>query len=281
MAFPSFVARSAQKLALGGAVVALAIWIAAEVVERTQLGADLAASRARLQAEVSGQFVGARPAGSMRRSRPSRSMPRRCGWPNKATPPPPAACSTWPRPASRTSADPVAITIYGARNQPVAWVGPIRRRAGRPADRTGVPLPRAEHARPAAGPRAAGRGSGRPGAPHRRRGRRGAAVARRPRRPWPAPTSRSRPASSRSRCGCQFEGAADAGPDAFIIRTPAGEPLAAVQLSDADLTAARQRIRDRRFAGRTRRWRPSCCCCSPERCSTGGARRDRCRWRRA
>ena len=57
MVFPSFVARSAQKLVLGGAVVALAIWIAAEVAERTQLGADLAASRARLQAEVSGQFV--------------------------------------------------------------------------------------------------------------------------------------------------------------------------------------------------------------------------------
>jgi len=46
----------------------------------------------------------------------------------------------------------------------------------------------------------------------------------------------------------QFEGAADAGPDAFIIRTPTGEPLAAVQLSDADLEASRARIRDRRFA---------------------------------
>src|SRR5690554_6698578 len=57
MALPSFVARSAQKLALGGLVAALAIWVAAQVVERTQLGADLAASRARLQAEVSGQFV--------------------------------------------------------------------------------------------------------------------------------------------------------------------------------------------------------------------------------
>jgi len=57
MAFPSFIARSAQTLALGGAVAAAAIWLAAEVVERTQLGPDLATSRARLQAEVSGQFA--------------------------------------------------------------------------------------------------------------------------------------------------------------------------------------------------------------------------------
>ena len=46
----------------------------------------------------------------------------------------------------------------------------------------------------------------------------------------------------------QFEGAADAGPDAFVIRSPSNEPLAAVIVSDADLQAARQRIRDRLYA---------------------------------
>ena len=46
----------------------------------------------------------------------------------------------------------------------------------------------------------------------------------------------------------QFEGAADAGPDAFIIRSPSDEPLAAVIVSDADLHAARLRIRDRLYA---------------------------------
>ena len=46
----------------------------------------------------------------------------------------------------------------------------------------------------------------------------------------------------------QFEGAADAGPGAFVVRTSSGEPLASVQLSDADLQASRQRFRDRRLA---------------------------------
>ena len=46
----------------------------------------------------------------------------------------------------------------------------------------------------------------------------------------------------------QFEGASDAGPDAFVIRSSTNEPLAAVTVSDADLQRARQRIRDRLLA---------------------------------
>ena len=46
----------------------------------------------------------------------------------------------------------------------------------------------------------------------------------------------------------QFEGASDAGPDAFVIRSSTNEPLAAVTVSDVDLQRARQRIRDRLFA---------------------------------
>jgi signal transduction histidine kinase len=46
----------------------------------------------------------------------------------------------------------------------------------------------------------------------------------------------------------QFEGASDAGPDAFVIRSATSEPLAAVIVADEDLRGARQRIR-RQLAG--------------------------------
>src|ERR671918_357689 len=52
MTFPPFVARAAARLAAGGLVAAAAIAVAALVIERTQLGGDLEASRARLRAEV-------------------------------------------------------------------------------------------------------------------------------------------------------------------------------------------------------------------------------------
>ena len=52
MTFPSFVTRAAKRIAFGGVVTAAAIAVAALVIERTALGGDLAASRARLQAEV-------------------------------------------------------------------------------------------------------------------------------------------------------------------------------------------------------------------------------------
>ena len=122
MAFPSFVARSAQKLAWGGAVVALAIWAAAEVVERTQLGADLAASRAKLEAEVSGHFVGL----GRRLDTAAQAVTLDAETVRLAEQGDAAATRRLFDLATagvRTSADPVAITIYGARNQPVAWVG--------------------------------------------------------------------------------------------------------------------------------------------------------------
>ena len=122
MTFPSFVARSAQKLALGGAVAALAIWIAAVVVERTQLGPDLAASRARLQAEVSGQFValGNRLTAAVRAVALDAETVRLAEQGDAA-----ATRRLFDLAAEgvRTSPQPVAITIYGGRNQPVAWVG--------------------------------------------------------------------------------------------------------------------------------------------------------------
>ena len=122
MVFPAFVARSAQKLVLGGAVVALAIWIAAEVTERTQLGADLAASRARLQAEVSGQFVtlGSRLNEAVRAVTLDAETVRLAEQGDAAAT---RRLFDLAAAGARTSPGPVAITIYGARNQPVAWVG--------------------------------------------------------------------------------------------------------------------------------------------------------------
>ncbi|MGE3488502.1 MAG: ATP-binding protein [Vicinamibacterales bacterium] len=246
MAFPPFVARSAQKLVLGGAVAALAIWIAAVVVERTQLGPDLAASRTLLQAEVSGQFV----ALSNRLNEAVRAVSLDAETVRLA--------EQGDAPATRqlfdlaaggvnTSPEPVAITIYGARDQPVAWVGRSQEvadaRLTGPASlflaqsTQGLQMVRVQPVVDAADP-----------ARHI-----GAVVAE-------APLSRDAtppmagadfaletsivPVSLR----LPFEGAAEPGPDAFIIRTPTGEPLATVQLSDADLEASRTRIRDRRLA---------------------------------
>src|SRR5687767_3255505 len=58
MTFPPFVARGALRIAAGGLVTAAAIAVAAIVIERTQLGPDLVTSRARLRAEVEGEFAG-------------------------------------------------------------------------------------------------------------------------------------------------------------------------------------------------------------------------------
>lgn len=246
MAFPSFIARSAQKLALGGAVAALAIWVAAEVVERTQLGPDPAASRARLQAEVSGQFAAlgrrldaavtavALDAETMRLAEQGDAVATRRLFDQAAA-------------GVKASGNGVAITIYGARNQPLGWVGrsddvPDARLTGSASQflaqsTQGLQL---VHVQPVVDPADPARHLGAivAGAPLSPDGR--APMAG---QDFSLETSIV-PVSLR----LQFEGAADAGPEAFIIRTPAGEPLAAVQRSDADLTASRQRIRDRRTA---------------------------------
>ncbi|MDP2391311.1 MAG: hypothetical protein Q8N52_13360, partial [Acidobacteriota bacterium] len=147
----------------------------------------------------------------------------------------------------KVSGDGVAITIYGARNQPLGWVGrsedvPDARLTGSASQflaqsTQGLQL---VHVQPVVDPADPARHLGAivAGAPLSPEGR--APMAG---QDFSLETSIV-PVSLR----LQFEGAADAGPDAFIIRTPAGEPLTAVQLSDADLAASRQRIRDRRNA---------------------------------
>ena len=246
MVSPYFVARSVQKLVLGGAVVAMAIWIAGEVAERTQLGADLAASRALLQAEVSGQFVtlGNRLDEAVRAVTLDAETVLLAEQGDVA-----ASRRLFDLAAAgaRTSPGPVAITIYGARNQPVAWVGrsedvPDARLAG-PASlflgqsTYGLQLVRVQPVVDAADPER----------------QIGAVVAETPlSRDGPTPMAGADFALETSMVPVslrlQFEDTASAGPDTFIVRTSSGVPLAAVQLSDADLQASRQRIRDRRMA---------------------------------
>ncbi len=246
MVLPTFVARSARRLALGGAVAAVAIWAAAVTVERAQLGADLAASRARLQSEVSDQFaaLGNRldeavrgvvlDAETVRLAEQGDAVATRRLFDVAAT-------------GARTSPRPIAITIYGARNQPVAWVGrsesvPNARLTG-PADlflaqsTQGLQLVRVQPIVDASDP-----------ARHV-----GAVVAESPlSRDGRPPMAGSEFALETSivpvSLRLQFEGAADAGPGAFIIRTPAGAPLAAVDLPDADLEASRRRVHEWRIA---------------------------------
>lgn len=246
MVSPSFVARSVQKLVLGGAVVAMAIWITGEVAERTQLGTDLAASRALLQAEVSGQFVtlGNRLDEAVRAVTLDAETVLLAEQGDVA-----ASRRLFDLAAAgaRTSPGSVAITIYGARNQPVAWVGrsedvPDARLAG-PASlflgqsTYGLQLFRVQPVVDAADPER----------------QIGAVVAETPlSRDGPTPMAGADFALETSMVPVslrlQFEDTASAGPDTFIVRTSSGEPLAAVQLSDADLQASRQRIRDRRMA---------------------------------
>ena len=198
MTFPSFVTRAALRIALGGLVAAAAIAVAALVIERTQLGGDLAASRARLRAEVEGEFAAL--AGRLDQAVRAVTLDAEtCAGPSRAMRRPRGSCSIRSRPAPR--APDVAVTIYGAANQPVAWLGRSedvpdarltgpRRRSWRKAARACSwsacsrcsirPIPRGTSARWS-----------------RRRRCRGSTARR-----CPARSSRSRPASCRSRCGC-------------------------------------------------------------------------------
>lgn len=246
MALPPFVVPIARRLLAGGLLAAVAIWVGGEAFERARLGSDLAASRARLHGEVRARFselsdgldLAVRTvtldADTVRLAeRGDADAARRLF--DQAT-------------AGATAGGPsVAVTIFAADHQPIAWVGrsqdvPDARLTG-PASlflgqsTQGLQLVRVQPAVDLADP-----------------GRHiGAIVAEAPlARGGPAPIVDMEfsldtsivPAPLRLR----FEGAADAGPDALVIRTPTGEPIASVEVSDASLHAARASIRDRRVA---------------------------------
>ncbi len=244
MTLPPFVTRAVARLAAGGLVAAAAIAIAAVVIERTQLGGDLETSRARLKAEVEGEFA----ALTNRLDAAVRAVPldpdvlRLADQGDQA-----ARRRLFEQVMAAAESPNVALAVYGGTNEPVAWTGRSEE-SRRSPDRTGVALPGAEHSRPAAGPRPARVRSG----PIRR------ATSARSSRRCRCPGSRGAALAGSEfaletsivpvALRLQFEGGAETVPGAFIIRSPSDEPLVAVTVSDADLAAARQRIRDRLFA---------------------------------
>ena len=244
MTFPPFVRRAAIRITLGGVVVAAAIAVAALVIERTQLGGDLAASRARLRAEVEGEFAALAnrldqavhaitiDVETLRRAERGETAAQKQLFEQVTAS------------AARTN---VSVTVYGAANQPVAWLGrsedvPEARKSGSAStflaqSSQGLQLVRVEPILDAADPT------------HHI----GAIVAE---AQLPRVGSEALPGSEFSiqtsivpvALRLQFEGASDAGPDAFVIRSATNEPLAAVTVSDEDLRNARQGIRDRLYA---------------------------------
>jgi len=246
MAVPPFVARTARRLLAGGVVAAAAIWLAGEGVERARLGSDLNGSRARAHAEVAAQFAEL----GRRLDRAVRSVTLDAATVRLAERGDAAATRRLFDQAAAgatSSGTGVAVTVFAANNQPVAWVGrsedvPDARLTG-PASlflaqsSQGLQLVRVQPVVDADDP-----------SRHI-----GAIVAEAPlahdgQLPIGEPAfvldTSIVPASLRLR----FEGAADAGPGAFLVRTPTGEPLAAVEVSDAALEGARLRFRQQRLA---------------------------------
>ena len=242
MTFPPFVTRAVARLAAGGLVAAAAIAVAAVVIERTQLGGDLATSRERLKAEVEGEFA----ALTNRLDAAVRGVPldtevlRLAGQGDQA-----ARRRLFEQVMAAAEAPNVALAVYGGTNEPVAWT-----RGSETDDRLtgpaslflaqstqGLQLVRIQ---PVLDPADPARHIGAIVAEAPLPGSRGAALAG---SEFSFETSIV-PVALRFR----FEGGGESDPGAFIIRSPAGEPLAAVTVSDDALTAARQRIRDRLFA---------------------------------
>src|SRR6478735_426407 len=244
MTFPSFVRRAASRIAVGGLVTALAIAVAAFVIERTKLGSDLTASRERLKAEVKGEFAGIanRLDQAVRSVTIDADLIRRAERGDTA-----ATRQLFDQVAASAARNDVAVTIYGATNEPLAWLGRSEeiapeRRAGSSSSflaqsSQGLQLIRVQ---PVADPAEASRHIA-------------AVVAE---AQLPRVGNETLPGSEFTietsivpvALRLQFEGASDAGPDAFVVESSAKEPLAAVIVSDADLGNARQRIRARLYA---------------------------------
>jgi signal transduction histidine kinase len=244
--FPSFVTRAAVRLAAGGLVAAAAIAVAAFVIERTQLGADLQTSRARLRAEVEGEFamLTARLDLGVRTVAVDADILRRADEGDQA-----ATRALFERINTAAQRSGVAMSIYGATNEPVAWTGRSEDVPGVAPRLTGPASlflaqstqgPQLVRVQPVLDP----------ADPQRHVG---AVVAE-----TPLPGSTSTPLAGAEflletsivpvSLRPQFEGTAESGSDAFMIRSATNEPLASVTVPDADLAAARQRIRDRLLA---------------------------------
>ena len=244
MTLPPFVTRAVARLAAGGLVAAAAIAIAAVVIERTQLGGDLETSRARLKAEVEGEFAAItnRLDTAVRGVLLEPDVLRLADQGDQA-----ARRRLFEQVMAAAESPNVALAVYGVTNEPVAWTGrsedvPDDRLTGRASlflaqSTQGLQLVRVQ---PVFDPVDPARHIGAIVAEVPLPGSRGAALAG---SEFALETSIV-PVALR----LQFEGGAETVPGAFIIRSPSDEPLVAVTVSDADLVAARQRIRDRLFA---------------------------------
>src|SRR4051812_12603855 len=244
MTFPSFVTRTAIRIALGGLVAAVAIAVAGLVIERTKLGGDLNASRQKLRAEVEGEFarIADRLDQAVRSVTFDADLIRRAERGDTA-----ATRQLFDQVAASAARNDVAVTIYGATNEPLAWLGrsddiaPERRAGGASSflaqSSQGLQLVRVQPVVDPAEP-----------------SRHIAAVVAEAQ--LPRVGNETLPSSEFTiqtsivpvALRLQFEGATDAGPDSFVIASPAKEPLAAVIVSDADLRSARIRIRSRFYA---------------------------------
>jgi signal transduction histidine kinase len=242
MTSPPFVTRAVARLAAGGLVAAAAIAIAAVVIERTQLGGDLDTSRARLKAEVEGEFAALtnRLDTAVRAVSLDADVLRLADQGDQA-----ARRRLFELVIAAAESPNVALAVYGGTNEPVAWTGRSEAddRLTGPAtlylaqSTQGLQLVRVQ---PVLDPSDATRHIGALVAEAPLPGSRGAAVAG---SEFALETSIV-PVALR----LPFEVGAETDPAAFIIRSPSNEPLVSVTVSDADLAAARQRIRDRLLA---------------------------------
>lgn len=244
MTLPLFVTRAVARLAAGGLVAAAAIAIAAVVIERTQLGGDLETSRARLKAEVEGEFA----ALTNRLDAAVRAVPldpdvlRLADQGDQA-----ARRRLFEQLLAAAGSPNVALALYGGTEVPVAWTGRSEdvsedRLSGRASlflaqSTQGLQLVRVQ---PVLDPADAARHIGAIVAEAPLPGSKGAALAG---SEFSLETSIV-PVALR----LPFEGGAETDAAAFIIRSPTDEPLVAVTVSDADLATARQRIRDHLLA---------------------------------
>ena len=246
MAVPYLVRRAMRRLVMGGLVCASAIWIGDLVAERARFGTDIAASRARLASEANAQFaaLGSRLDSAVRSITADANTVRAAEQGDIA-----ATRSIFDQVSAGVAAAQgagLAITVYGSSNVPLAWAGrsedvPEARLLGPAAlflapSSQGLQLVRVQ---PLVDLEVAGRHVGAvvAAAPLARDGQQPMADA-----PFVLTTSLV-PVTVRP----QFEGATDTRAGALIIKTPTGDPLAAISVDDAALQDARRQLWNRRI----------------------------------
>ncbi len=246
MSIPHFVRRAAGRVMVGGVICALVVAIVGVLGERSRFGRDLAAARQRIESDVREQFGSLNGELEAIASR-LRNDPAVIGAASARDTA--ATRQLFDRLAAATAGSSnLAITVYGPEARPIAWAGrpatdlPIVRLVG-PDALFLAPSPlglRLTRVSPVNDPRT----------PERRVA---TLVAE-------APLPRTA-GSAQAQSGLivetsvvpvplrpGFEGAADAVANAIVLRTPAGEPLAAIDVPVADIERARAGWRTRVLA---------------------------------